>query len=119
MIKEKAMELIQALRSGNYKQGKGCLRREDKYCLMGVACDLYDPNLWSSIGSFYHYNGERSLLPKQVIEYYGFHSSTGDLRTEDLIAISDKELFCLTHANDMGITFDQLADYIEQNWHLL
>lgn len=39
---------VEALRSGKYKQGKKSLRsREgDKYCCLGVLCDLYAANKW-------------------------------------------------------------------------
>ena len=38
---------IPALRSGDYKQGKGRLRdSKDRFCCLGVACDLIDPNAW-------------------------------------------------------------------------
>ena len=40
MIKERAMELVAALRSGKYKQGKNYLRADDTYCCLGVAVDL-------------------------------------------------------------------------------
>ncbi len=33
---------IESLRSGLYQQGNGRLRVGDKYCCLGVLCDLYD-----------------------------------------------------------------------------
>lgn len=32
---------VEALRSGEYEQTNGALRYEDKFCCLGVACDLY------------------------------------------------------------------------------
>ena len=34
---------IKALRSGDYKQGEGCLynNKDDSFCCLGVACDLF------------------------------------------------------------------------------
>ena len=41
MKKEKAMQLVKALRSGEYVQGLERLRSEDdKFCCLGVACDI-------------------------------------------------------------------------------
>ena len=41
--------VLDALRSGNYKQGRGALRTEDdEYCCLGVMCDTIDPTGWGS-----------------------------------------------------------------------
>lgn len=32
---------ITALRSGEYRQGRGSLREHDAYCCLGVLCDLH------------------------------------------------------------------------------
>lgn len=37
---------IRALRSGKYAQGTSYLRRADKFCCLGVACDLVMPDAW-------------------------------------------------------------------------
>jgi len=39
---------LAALRSGDYKQGRGALRRRTGFCCIGVAADLVDPDGWSS-----------------------------------------------------------------------
>ncbi len=45
MKKELAEEWAAALKSGEYQQGTGGLRPElDKYCCLGVLCDLYIKN---------------------------------------------------------------------------
>src|SRR5579864_8820013 len=38
---------IAALRSGQYKQGKGALSSESGFCCLGVALDVLDPTKWS------------------------------------------------------------------------
>jgi hypothetical protein len=37
---------ISALESNDYKQGKDRLRTGDKFCCLGVYCDLENPNNW-------------------------------------------------------------------------
>lgn len=32
---------VEALRSGEYEQGRTWLRENDRYCCLGVACELY------------------------------------------------------------------------------
>ena len=39
-LNEKAREWVAALRSGKYKQGKGALSTEDRFCCLGVACEI-------------------------------------------------------------------------------
>lgn len=41
MLNENAKKWVQALRSGEYKQGKDALRDNDKFCCLGVACEVY------------------------------------------------------------------------------
>lgn len=42
---------LEALRSGRYKQGKGCLRsgppEDSDFCCLGVLCDLGERKAWS------------------------------------------------------------------------
>lgn len=69
MNKALAMKWVKALRSGKYKQGKTFLKKGDKYCCLGVLCDItgtkHDPletslsnlsitGVKSASGSFYH-----------------------------------------------------------------
>lgn len=37
---------LEALRSGEYKQGRAYLRKDDKFCCLGVLCDLIDSTQW-------------------------------------------------------------------------
>lgn len=54
--KEHRKEWAEALRSGDYKQGFGCLHSGDSYCCLGVACDLfknkYPDELEITLGSY-------------------------------------------------------------------
>ena len=40
-MNEFAAAWLAALRSGKYQQARGMLRSGDRYCALGVACDLY------------------------------------------------------------------------------
>ena len=46
MLNDNAKKWVAALRSGKYEQAKGWLREGDKFCCLGVACDLFDPDEW-------------------------------------------------------------------------
>jgi len=99
---------IKALRSGKYKQTQGTLKDKHGFCCMGVLCDLYDTNGWGepkSLGS-YRFLGETGLPPKIV-------SLWADLNVHQKQRRSDKELYQL---NDMGSTFLEIADIIEEEF---
>lgn len=41
MNQEIKKKWVEALRSGNYPQGRGYLKCEDRYCCLGVLCQIY------------------------------------------------------------------------------
>jgi hypothetical protein len=98
---------VAALRSGEYEQGVGKLRSLDnKFCCLGVACDLVDPTQWSKMYELdYYYWGryEWETLPnavRSVISRYGQSINTSGL----------------IHRNDISLwSFAQIADWIEEN----
>lgn len=95
---------VKALRSGEYKQGKGVLRnKEDEFCCLGVACDLYckavediyDPDTES-------YGGKDCRLPDKVMEWLGLGGGFGDYFGSSL-----------STKNDNGTSFSDIAGIIE------
>jgi hypothetical protein len=72
--KKHRAELVAALRSGKYKQGRHRLRDgSDGYCCLGVACDVAYPDMWN--GNV-HIAGSMSSssLTAGVQAYYGFRT---------------------------------------------
>lgn len=97
---------VDALRSGEYKQGKGQLQtKSGNFCCLGVLCDLAvqegvldAPELIDGeTFSGYRYEGEAALLPKSVQAW------AGNVRVGTLIDM-----------NDSGKTFKTIARYIEK-----
>ena len=116
--KENRKKWIEALRSGEYKQGMGVLREEDnKFCCLGVACDISGLGEWKydledSDGINLSYVIEESvkkysndgLLPLPVQFWVGLRSNAGDaFESGSLIQI-----------NDTGSSFKEVADFIEK-----
>lgn len=83
---------VDALRSGEYKQGKGVLhaktKRGDRFCCLGVACDLYQKHgpgdliVTERISHDlskdyvnYKYDDQTGHLPEKVKEWLGVDSS--------------------------------------------
>lgn len=117
MIKERAMELVAALRSGKYEQTHHRLRIDDGYCCLGVACDISGLGVWKENtdhpiypGTYYYSIGSEvdgSGLPQQVKRYFGFSTPLGHLGPAGS---------SLSDMNDEGKDFLEIADYVEANW---
>ena len=117
---------INALRSGKYQQGTGCLRKEDKYCCLGVLLDCYldeRNESWvpvetnfvlqglDSATTYYHRTKEDDCLFESFCflpRYKDFLNWTGDIPTEKedhLVELNDLE----------GLPFEVIARWIEEN----
>lgn len=111
-MNENTTKLVEALRSGDYKQGQGLLRpREDQFCCLGVACDISGLGEWqkSYVGSVYVYvtaTGSGLVLPKEVMEWLGWATNEGYIDEETSLAA----------LNDHGDSFEAIADVIEANF---
>lgn len=110
-----------ALRSGKYRQGQGALREKDpaggadKFCCLGVACDVYRENggaleeiIEGDFGTIVAYRDSgghtnTGVLPKDVRDWLDITAS-GTLNHGG----------SLTQMNDNGYTFEQLATVIEE-----
>lgn len=115
---------VQALRSGDYRQGKGRLRVGETYCCLGVLCELavqdgvVSRNLCQPLGDvyLYYYTGKgslpiqrESLLPFEVQEWARLDTINPRVRLE-----WGTDLTPLASINDAGFTFEVIADLIEK-----
>lgn len=113
MTKKLGKKWLEALRSGKYKQGVGALRREtlegEKFCCLGVLCDIVDSSMWKAIGNpkLYYYYGDQSRStcisgypPAWVCKKAG---------------ISKRAAMQLTYLNDVKqYSFEQIAGHVEK-----
>lgn len=92
---------LAALRSGEHQQGTGQLRIDDCYCCLGVLAKVLEPEKFES--ECWASNGH---LPTSV-EYraFGEHTFEIELTQETLVTKNDLNKW----------TFDQIADFIEEN----
>jgi hypothetical protein len=114
---------IEALRSGEYKQGKGGLvtytNEEPFYCCLGVLCDLLAKD---GIG---HWNNDTSqryiYYPTDVEDDSKDASIAGrsgslPIATQRLVGLDDWHQMLLANMNDTrGLSFTSIAEYIERN----
>lgn len=123
MLTTPQQQLIDALRSGEYQKTEGCLCRDgDKFCVMGVMCELYRktfPNKLKvqKLGDTYYITSAGFLyalyLPPEVSQWMGLSNPCGFFNNE---LIYNGEL-CdgLMNLNDAGASFTELADIIENH----
>lgn len=124
MLNENAKKWVAALRSGEYEQAEMYLRVNNKFCCLGVACDLFakeregewrdthngytefrisaddDPEFGVQIGD--------TELPHSVFRWLGLYNENGKYRKEGVTT------WGLIHDNDAAhLNFSQIADIIE------
>lgn len=99
---------VEALRSGKYRQVKGRLKTVDGYCCLGVACEVAIkagvPVSVGTFGLFPAFDGETARLPRAVRDWLGLRDDYGT---------HGDDVTSLTHENDHGKTFLEIADIIE------
>ncbi len=133
MQKRFAMKLADALESGKYSQVDGKLASFDKqgncaFCCLGVACDISgikkrkkadNPLVKDAGGRFVFGSSSIVYLPPSVMKKYGFFNEKGGRRDGASIFFASnpgRPYSSLSHANDTGITFKEIADYIRVNY---
>lgn len=104
---------IKALKSGDYQQGRHYLRDGDKFCCLGVLCDLAEKAevLSSTViaghaGTWYRgrETGSKKVLPEEVLEWAGIFNVNPLVGKHTLAYANDAE----------GKTFTEIADLIEK-----
>lgn len=101
---------VDALRSGEYKQGKGRLKDEDKFCCLGVLCDLHAKTVECRTWDNNEYNGKEYLPPSEVLEWAQLDDRLPILKSTTLNGVS------LSTMNDIrGYDFNQIAAIIEKS----
>lgn len=119
-VKEK---WVSALRSGNYAQGKGQLRRRNsfahttEFCCLGVVCEIAKAEGITELADFRgggifpyagsNYPDARYGVPLNVMAWMELPGSPGGPVMDDYAM--------LANMNDHGKTFAEIADYIEEN----
>jgi hypothetical protein len=114
---------IEALRSGEYQQGKDQLKSaEGKYCCLGVLCDLarkeglgeWRPNSDGFgaptggnefVASRDELDARWSSLPTAVADWAG--------TSHDPVVFGGLSTSSLANLNDTGMSFEDIADVIE------
>ncbi len=116
MKQEIAEQWAAALRSGKYQQGNGALFRDNKFCCLGVLCDLHHqqhptPEKGIGVDGYLNHIG---LLPHPVQVWAGINSPDGRIRTPGRLIYNSLMLM-----NDSGVPFTEIANVIESQWNVI
>lgn len=104
MNRGSAIKYVAALRSGLYAKEDGCLRSNVGYCAVGVLCDFVSRDSWSDTGlSFFTMDGHCAVAPEAILKKCKCKTDLSELSS----------------MNDNGKTFEEIADYVEQNYEVL
>ena len=115
--KELRAKFLVALKSGEYKQGRGRLKRGDQYCVLGLMCEVSQCGNWiNKLGNvgWAHKACSKDFNPEYSADYYMKHAA--DLPKEVLEAynISHKFESTLMVLNDFANeTFSEIAQFLE------
>jgi hypothetical protein len=118
--KERVKLLVDTLRSGEYKQTSGALRKQNGYCCLGVACDIaakHGVGEWEPLDdevepyyrAFVTNHSSVDYLPPEVMEWFGFSQENPDLS----LGYSARPA---SWFNDALFSFDQIADGFEHTY---
>ncbi len=108
LTQEQKDQWVTALRSGEYVQGRGWLRTpSDKFCCLGVLCDILPEVQWEKEGK--NWLAVVTRYPKGNSYFFL------PFRLNELITMEEENT--LIDLADSGVSFTEIADWIEENIH--
>ena len=121
MNKEVIRLWVNTLRSGRFKQGRGCLNdMQGHYCCLGVLCELgVEANIIPppdiKLPHYARYSGQWAVLPSEIIKWAGLDENAPNLF---LYAKNQKSSYYRLSVinDDIGSSFGAIADMIEANF---
>lgn len=116
MKKKIALQWAEALESGDYQQGEGQLRNGEKFCCLGVLCNLHaiaHPEIAAQETNANSYLGWSGVLPPDVARWAGIKFTNGEFK------VNSNNMHSLVSMNDGADTFKrnfkQIAEVIREN----
>ena len=110
--KEIYLKWIAVLRSGKYEQGTGFLCKDNQYCCLGVLCEELGKEL--GIQKYQHESNSNIVCYNGDVDYISDLNTIKKLNMDKSFKHSHIDSI-LMKMNDNGKTFDEIADYLEEN----
>ena len=110
MIKKTKEMWIRALKSGEFKQGKGYLERDGEYCALGILSLLSlieGQCTYNQIDGLGRFDNKRFTLSYNTLNWAGM-----DLEDFKIDVIYEGESTTIADLNDRGLSFKELARII-------
>ena len=101
---------IDALISGVYEQGESCLRDGDKFCCLGVLCDLAEQDGFDNWKDGY-FSGRDGVLSEAVLQWAGLPLNVN----VSVPFYSKGGKRSLSGINDSGASFEEIAELIHDH----
>ena len=99
---------IKALRSGDYEQIEGYLHTPNGYCCLGVLTEVdLGSDCWNPLGE---YDGGKSYSYGECESFEELHSTH-----QYEMGMTTYVMSILIEMNDSGSSFNDIADWIEEN----
>lgn len=119
VVNDNAKAWVEALRSGDYLQVRGKLVKPgedgepDRFCCLGVACELAVKAEVTERQDFYYGDSHSGTLPFEVMNWLGLRSDVGTFN-QDVEFSPGWRIRRLSDLNDTAEwNFQQIADFIE------
>lgn len=116
---------VNALLSNQFNQGKGYLRKDNKYCCLGVLCELFSQERqghWEENKFITNNSEDTRYLPLDVSNWAGFtkiknttvyNPVPGNKVQDD--SLFSKRTLSYSEMNDKGFSFREIANLIQEN----
>lgn len=105
-----------ALRSGEYRQGRQALKtRDGAFCCLGVLCDIIPDNKcddkWKDDPRYFGYLFRHETAEKDFVSSSTYLPST----IADAYDVNIQNAYELAKMNDNGSSFEEIADWIDEH----
>ena len=117
---------VKALRSGDYRQGKGVLRNNDfitpQYCCLGVLNKITGETVSPAMGYLEYHSNTRNpltrIFPEEIIPWLfkQREHAMGDKYGTEYSLLPNSLQVELASMNDKHSSFCEIADVIESSW---
>ena len=123
MNKEIKEKWVKALRSGEYRQGRGYLRKEKNdnpnkfnYCCLGVLVnEVLEGEWYYALDSAYGFNPIFNIINEINAPSFASIELIPEPIALNKLSITMEQQKTLAGMNDKGKTFEEIADWIEEN----